>query len=217
MPCSSPTTSTTVRYLDRLIAAARERGAVFNFAGLSMMRAVVHYARGAIREAEADADARTALDVLPHRRVWFAPHVHGWSAQILVERGAVDEAAELLQAGEQLIAADADAFERTPLLRGSAMVLSARGDFQGALVAARAFGETMATTDTRIPASHTLRGARSRPERITRSDRPTKRSSSRARTSSSRASGARRARSAARSEFSGCSRGARGSSGFARR
>jgi len=35
-----------VRYLDRLIAAARERGAVFNFAGLSMMRAVVHYARG---------------------------------------------------------------------------------------------------------------------------------------------------------------------------
>ena len=70
-----------VRYLDRLIAAARERGAVFNFAGLSMMRAVVHYARGAIREAEADADARTALDVLPHRRVWFAPHVHGWSAR----------------------------------------------------------------------------------------------------------------------------------------
>jgi DNA-binding CsgD family transcriptional regulator len=131
-----------VRYLGRLISAARTRGAVFSFAGLSMMRAIVHYGRGALQEAE--ADARMALDALPHRRVWFAPHAHGWLAQILVERGAVDEAAATVAAGEGLVGSGSDPFERAPLLRGRATVASARGDHRTALAAARGVGETLA-------------------------------------------------------------------------
>jgi hypothetical protein len=31
---------------------------------------------------EAEADARMALDALPHRSAWFVPHAHGWLAQL---------------------------------------------------------------------------------------------------------------------------------------
>jgi hypothetical protein len=45
---------------------------VFNFSSLSMTRAIIHYARGVLSDAE--ADARTALDALPHQKMWFVPH-----------------------------------------------------------------------------------------------------------------------------------------------
>jgi tetratricopeptide (TPR) repeat protein len=61
-----------IRFLDPLIEAVRRRGAVFNFSSLSMTRAIIHYARGVLSDAE--ADARTALDALPHQNVWFVPH-----------------------------------------------------------------------------------------------------------------------------------------------
>ena len=83
-----------IRFLDPLIEAVRRRGAVFNFSSLSMTRAIIHYARGALGEAE--ADARTALDALPHHNVWFVPHAHAWLAQVLIERGELDEASALL-------------------------------------------------------------------------------------------------------------------------
>ena len=37
-----------IRFLDPLIEAVRRRGAVFNFSSLSMTRAIIHYARGAL-------------------------------------------------------------------------------------------------------------------------------------------------------------------------
>ena len=94
-----------------------------------MTRAIFQYARGALVEAE--ADGRAALEALPHRNVWFRPTTHGWLAQILVERGSIDEAAELLDAVEASVAPDA--FSRAPLLRARALVAAARGDHHAAL------------------------------------------------------------------------------------
>jgi DNA-binding CsgD family transcriptional regulator len=116
-----------------------------------MTRAIFQYARGALVEAE--ADGRAALETLPHRAVWFRPAAHGWLAQILVERGAVDEAAELLDAVEATVAADA--FSRAPLLRGRALVEAARGDHRAALAHALELGAALAAFGhTNPPASY---------------------------------------------------------------
>jgi class 3 adenylate cyclase/DNA-binding CsgD family transcriptional regulator len=126
-----------VRLLDATLADVRRRGAVFHFSSLSMTRAIFQYARGALVEAE--ADGRAALDALPHRNVWFRGSAHGWLAQILVERGSIDEAAKLLDRGEMGVAPDA--FWRTPLVRGRALVAAARGDHRAALDHALELGQ----------------------------------------------------------------------------
>ncbi len=59
-----------------------------------MTRAIFQYARGALNEAE--ADGRAALETLPRRNVWFVAAANGWLAQILVERGALDEATRIV-------------------------------------------------------------------------------------------------------------------------
>jgi class 3 adenylate cyclase/DNA-binding CsgD family transcriptional regulator len=129
-----------VGLLDATIADVRRRGAVFHFSSLSMTRAIFQYARGALVEAE--ADGRAALETLPHREVWFRPAAHGWLSQILVERGAIDEAASLLDAVETRISSDA--FSRAPLLRGRALVEGARGNHRDALARALELGEALA-------------------------------------------------------------------------
>jgi class 3 adenylate cyclase/DNA-binding CsgD family transcriptional regulator len=129
-----------VRLLDATLADVRRRGAVFHFSSLSMTRAIFQYARGALNEAE--ADGRAALETLPHRNVWFVAAANGWLAQILVERGAVDEAATLLDAVEPTIASDA--FSRAPLLRARALVEAARGDHRTALASALELGAALA-------------------------------------------------------------------------
>jgi DNA-binding CsgD family transcriptional regulator len=131
-----------LRFLDPLIAAGRNRGAVFNFSGLSMTRAILRYARGELVEAE--ADARTALDALPHRSAWFVPHAHGWLAQILVERGGLDEAAAVLGNVEASIDVASDPFSRAPLLRARMMLAAAAGDHRRALEDALELGRGLA-------------------------------------------------------------------------
>jgi class 3 adenylate cyclase/DNA-binding CsgD family transcriptional regulator len=140
-----------VRLIDASLADARRRGAVFHFSSLSVTRAVFQYARGALIDAE--ADGRAALEALPDRNVWFRTSGHGWLAQILVERGAVDEAAGLLDAVEATVAPDA--FSRAPLLRGRALVDAARGDHRAALARALELGDTLsAFGHTSPPASY---------------------------------------------------------------
>jgi len=129
-----------IQLLDSTLADARRRGAIFHFSSLSMTRAIFQYARGALVEAE--ADGRAALDTLPHRDVWFRPAAHGWLAQILVERGALDEAAELLDPIEAVVSADA--FSRAPLLRARTLVEAARGDHRTALSRALELGAALA-------------------------------------------------------------------------
>ena len=139
-----------VRILDSLIARARKDGAVFRFAGLSIMRAAFHFARGTLIEAE--ADARTAFDAMPHRKVSWAPHAYGWLAQILVERGSVAEAAAITEDADRAIPVTADSYARGPLLRARATVAAARGDHRAALAAALALGETLALHGSANPA-----------------------------------------------------------------
>jgi DNA-binding CsgD family transcriptional regulator len=140
-----------IRLLDATLADARRRGSVFHFSSLSMTRAIFNYARGTLIDAE--ADGRAALETLPHRNVWFRPTAHGWLAQILVERGAIDEAAKLLEAIEPTLAADA--FSRTPVLRGRTLVEAARGDHRAALAHALELGQALAAFGhTNPPASY---------------------------------------------------------------
>ena len=139
-----------VHMLDTMIALASKDGAVFNFAGLSVMRAAFHYARGALVEAE--ADARSALDAVPHRQVSWVPHACGLLAQILVERGETAEAAAIADEGGRWIPSRADSFTRAPLLRANAVIATARGDHQTALDAAFALGENLAAYGHSNPA-----------------------------------------------------------------
>jgi class 3 adenylate cyclase/DNA-binding CsgD family transcriptional regulator len=140
-----------LRLLDATLADARRRGAVFHFSSLSMTRAIFQYARGVLIEAE--ADARAALEALPRRDVWFRGSAHGWLAQILVERGAIEEAAGLLDSVEATV--PADAFSWAPLLRARAMVEAARGDHRAALARALELGQALtAFGHTNPPASY---------------------------------------------------------------
>ena len=139
-----------IRLLDATLADVRRRGAVFHFSSLSMTRAIFQYARGALVEAE--ADGRAALEALPHREVWFRWAAHGWLAQILVERGAVEEAAGLIEAVEPTV--PPDAFSRAPLLRAGALVEAARGDHPAALARALELGRAVTSFGhTNPPAS----------------------------------------------------------------
>jgi DNA-binding CsgD family transcriptional regulator/tetratricopeptide (TPR) repeat protein len=130
-----------IRVLDATISDARRRGAVFHFSSLSITRAVFHYARGALNDAE--ADGRAAFETLPHRNVWFAASVHGWLAQILVERGNVDEAAALIDSIEPTVAPEA--FARAVVVRGWTLVDAARGDHRAALAHAHELGAVLAS------------------------------------------------------------------------
>jgi ATP/maltotriose-dependent transcriptional regulator MalT len=137
--------------LDATLIDVRRRGAAFHFSGLSMTRAIFQYARGALVEAE--ADGRAALEALPHQNVWFRPATHGWLAQILVERGALDQAAGLLDAVEAPV--PPDAFSRAPLLRARTLVAAARGDHRAALAHALELGEALSSFGhTNPPASY---------------------------------------------------------------
>jgi class 3 adenylate cyclase/DNA-binding CsgD family transcriptional regulator len=139
-----------IRLLDATLADVRRRGAVFHFSSLSMTRAIFQYARGSLVEAE--ADGRAALETLPHREVWFRWAAHGWLAQILVERGAVEEAGGLIEAVEATV--PPDAFSRAPLLRAGALVEAARGDHRAALARAVELGRAVTSFGhTNPPAS----------------------------------------------------------------
>jgi len=128
-----------IRVLDATLADVRRRGAVFHFSSLSITRAGFHCARGALNEAE--ADGRAALETLPHRNVWFAASVSGWLAQILVERGNIDEAAALIDEIEPTVARDA--FARATVVRGRTLVEAAKGDHRAALTHAHELGAVL--------------------------------------------------------------------------
>jgi len=138
-----------IRVLDSTLADVRRRGAVFHFSSLSITRAVFNYARGALNEAE--ADGRAALETLPHRNVWFAASVHGWLAQILVERGNIDEAVALIDAIEPTVAAEA--FARATVVRGWTLVDAARGDHRAALAHAHELGAVLTSFGHTNPAA----------------------------------------------------------------
>jgi DNA-binding CsgD family transcriptional regulator len=140
-----------LQLLEAPLAATRRSGAVFNFSGLSMTRAMLEYAGGELLEAE--ADARAALDALPHRNAWFVPHAHAWLAQILVERNALDEAEATLSGVAEGTEAVADPFARTPVLRARGMLRLARANHRGALSDAMELGRALSAFGHDNPAA----------------------------------------------------------------
>ena len=138
------------RLLDTAIADARREGAAFLFSGLSVVRVIAGFHRGTLEEAE--ADARAAYEALPHHRVLFMPQVHGWLAQTLVERGELDEAAEVLRSSALPETPIPDSFYAAPLVRARAALAAARGDAAGALAHALAYGRAVVASGLVNPA-----------------------------------------------------------------
>jgi DNA-binding CsgD family transcriptional regulator len=79
---------------DRVREHARDRGSVSVYAAASAFRSRLSLASGQL--ADADADARGALEAFPQRDVVFLPYLAGWLAQTLLERGDLDGAAKAL-------------------------------------------------------------------------------------------------------------------------
>ena len=144
-----------VRFVDAMIADARRTGAVFLFSGASVVRAMASHHSGAL--AEAEADARAAFDALPHRRVVFMPQVYGWLAQTLIERGALDEAADLLRQSEIAETPAPETFFAAPVVRARAALHAARGDARKALAHSLAYGRAFVSTGLVNPAAGSWR------------------------------------------------------------
>ena len=71
------------------------------------------------------------------------PHAHAWLAQVLIERGELDDASALLGNVEPLIDVASDPFSSTPLLRARSMLAAARGDHRAALDDALELGRAL--------------------------------------------------------------------------
>ena len=80
--------------VDQAVAEARRRGAVYMFSGASMVRASIRLAAGELMDAE--ADARASVEALPNRVAMLMPLSFGVLAEVLVERGSLEEAAAVL-------------------------------------------------------------------------------------------------------------------------
>jgi DNA-binding CsgD family transcriptional regulator/tetratricopeptide (TPR) repeat protein len=125
--------------MNELVVDARRRGGALAFSSASLWRAVLGHASGALIEAE--ADARQAFDGRPADHYMETPWLYGLLAEVLVERGEVDEAARILAHFE----AEVDAFREEDrnhavLFRARAHVASTKGDQRAALADALASG-----------------------------------------------------------------------------
>ena len=192
------------RLTDWQLAESARRGSVPGFVLSSLWRAWIALREGDATAAEADARAAYELvtDVAWHRDTAVASLV-----DVLVDRGALDEARALLDAvvpeGEVAL----DVFDEL-LLSTRSHLRAAAGDALGALedqlAARRAYGDHLKQDpDPNFPGW--LRLARARYARATRTVRAA-RATPRSRT---RGSGGRRATSARRSRSPGSSAGAR--------
>jgi DNA-binding CsgD family transcriptional regulator len=144
-----------LRVVDQAIADARRRGAAYQFSGASMVRASILYARGGLVEAE--ADARAAVEAVPDRRAMIMPLAFGVLAEVLVERGALDEAAATLS-GAGADGTLPESFAVFPLLSARSMLRLAEGDFRAAASDALASGRALDAVGFRNPALARWRG-----------------------------------------------------------
>jgi DNA-binding CsgD family transcriptional regulator len=137
--------------MNELVVDARRRGGALAFSSASLWRAALGHASGVLIEAE--ADARLAFDGRPGEEYMETPWLYGILAQVLVERGAVDEAARILASFE----AEVDPFREEDrnhaiLFRARAHVASTKGDQRGARTDALASGRIARRIGFRNPA-----------------------------------------------------------------
>lgn len=140
----------TLLFADRLEEASREVDAwaesnrahagPYLFANTMAWRAMLHYAYGAV--AEAEADSHSAVAALPHLHVLITPQMKATLALILVERDAVEEAARMLGDAEAASSTTTRSTDTT-LHVARAVVAAARADHAGALAHATALGRLL--------------------------------------------------------------------------
>jgi DNA-binding CsgD family transcriptional regulator len=134
--------------VDQALAEARRRGAVYMFSGASMVRASIRLAAGELMDAE--ADARASVEALPNRVAMLMPLSFGVLAEVLVERGSLEDAAAVLaEAG-----ADGElpeSFTFIPLINSRAMLRLAQGDPGAAALDAAAAGRAFKSVGFRNP------------------------------------------------------------------
>jgi DNA-binding CsgD family transcriptional regulator len=125
--------------IDEVVMEARRVGGILAFASAMLWRSSLQLARGALFEAE--ADARAAFDAQPPEVTIETPWVYAILAQILVERGALDEAARLTGAFKSDVGPiREEERQHAPLFRVRARLALARGDHRAALADALTAG-----------------------------------------------------------------------------
>jgi DNA-binding CsgD family transcriptional regulator len=134
--------------LEAAIAECRRRGLVANWSGGLMARSLSSLHAGALVDAE--TDARLALDSFPNAYSNF-PHWVGWFVQILVERGAVEEADSALAATEERLGSKAD--DHWQLLRARGIVAAERRDHRTALAVTLRLGRLLDSLGVVNPAA----------------------------------------------------------------
>ena len=139
-----------LRVVDEAIAEASRRGAAYTFSGASMVRASIRLTAGAL--ADAEADARSSVEAVPDRGAMIMPLAYGVLAEVLVERGLLDDAAAVLReaGGDGPIP---ESFGHIPLLTARTMLRLASGDAGGALADAEACSRAFETVGFRNPAA----------------------------------------------------------------
>src|SRR5262245_859118 len=127
------------RYIEDLVLEARRRGGAFAFSSQLAWRVTLQLALGAVFEAE--ADARAALDACPSRETIHTSWHYGRLVLVLVERGALDEAARVVRAFESDFGALREEERNHAILfRARARVAAVRGDHRTALADALTAG-----------------------------------------------------------------------------
>ena len=130
------------RASDAALDRARATGDPAGFARASWFCGYIELMRGAL--ADSEAHLRSSLDVLGETEVIYKPWAQGMLAQVLVERGELDEA-------EAILARHGDALA-SPLWRARAELRLRRGDAEGALADAQRHAEEQAALETANPA-----------------------------------------------------------------
>jgi len=135
-------------WFDRALAEARARGSLFGFAMASAMRSECHYRMGDLVEAEADAQAAIEAGGPGH---WvLAPVAIGTLAQVLVGRGQIAEAEQLLARSEIPFGLDHPGMTNW-LPYGEGMLYLATGRFELAAERFLAVGDWMVAWGERDP------------------------------------------------------------------
>lgn len=149
--------SSVTEWLDHVVAGARARAAVSEFAAASLLLADVARGKGDLRQAEAHVQA--AVEALDNPAA--AGLLAGVQAGVLLDRGDVAAATAVLER-TGMIDAPADQVPLSEALYSRGHLRRAQGDHAGALRDLLACGERLVSTGSRSPAPMAWRSSRTR-------------------------------------------------------
>lgn len=119
------------RALDELAEQAQRRGSAPAFAFACGWRCLLFARVGSLADAEADVHSCAEL-ALPQGWFRLSPLVLGYAMEVLIERGQLNDAQQLLDRSGVASEIDEDNFLHHPVLHARARLQAARGDIAGA-------------------------------------------------------------------------------------